>query len=230
MKVLIIVPAYNEQDNIQRVINNLIENYSQYDYLVVNDGSRDATAEICRNKGYNLLDLPVNLGLSEAVQAGMRYAIKNNYDAAIQFDGDGQHNPEYIEKLIYIMEQEKADIVMGSRYLTQKKERTLRMLGSDILSFIIKISTGVSITDPTSGMRLFNRKMLIEFAYDMNYGPEPDTVSYLIKKGVRVKEVQVSMNERIAGESYLNLRRSIKYMMLMSFSILFIQRFRRGGM
>lgn len=230
MKVLIIVPAYNEQDNIQRVINNLIENYSQYDYLVVNDGSRDATAEICRNKGYNLLDLPVNLGLSEAVQAGMRYAIKNNYDAAIQFDGDGQHNPEYIEKLIYIMEQEKADIVMGSRYLTQKKERTLRMLGSDILSFIIKISTGVSITDPTSGMRLFNRKMLNEFAYDMNYGPEPDTVSYLIKKGVRVKEVQVSMNERIAGESYLNLRRSIKYMMLMSFSILFIQRFRRGGM
>lgn len=230
MKVLIIVPAYNEQDNIQRVIDNLIENYSQYDYLVVNDGSRDATAEICRNKGYNLLDLPVNLGLSEAVQAGMRYAIKNNYDAAIQFDGDGQHNPEYIEELIYIMEQEKADIVMGSRYLTHKKERTLRMLGSDILSFIIKISTGVSITDPTSGMRLFNRKMLNEFAYDMNYGPEPDTISYLIKKGVRVKEVQVSMNERIAGESYLNLRRSIKYMMLMSFSILFIQRFRRGGM
>lgn len=230
MKVLIIVPAYNEQDNIQRVIDNLIENYSQYDYLVVNDGSRDATAEICRNKGYNLLDLPVNLGLSEAVQAGMRYAIKNNYDAAIQFDGDGQHNPEYIEELIYIMEQEKADIVMGSRYLTHKKEHTLRMLGSDILSFIIKISTGVSITDPTSGMRLFNRKMLNEFAYDMNYGPEPDTVSYLIKKGVRVKEVQVSMNERIAGESYLNLRRSIKYMMLMSFSILFIQRFRRGGM
>lgn len=230
MKVLIIVPAYNEQDNIQRVIDNLIENYSQYDYLVVNDGSRDATAEICRNKGYNLLDLPVNLGLSEAVQAGMRYAIKNNYDAAIQFDGDGQHNPEYIEELIYIMEQEKADIVMGSRYLTHKKEHTLRMLGSDILSFIIKISTGISITDPTSGMRLFNRKMLNEFAYDMNYGPEPDTVSYLIKKGVRVKEVQVSMNERIAGESYLNLRRSIKYMMLMSFSILFIQRFRRGGM
>lgn len=230
MKVLIIVPAYNEQDNIQRVIDNLIENYSQYDYLVVNDGSRDATAEICKSKGYNLLDLPVNLGLSEAVQAGMRYAIKNNYDAAIQFDGDGQHNPEYIEELIYIMEQEKADIVMGSRYLTHKKERTLRMLGSDILSFIIKISTGVSITDPTSGMRLFNRKMLNEFAYDMNYGPEPDTISYLIKKGVRVKEVQVSMNERIAGESYLNLRRSIKYMMLMSFSILFIQRFRRGGM
>lgn len=228
MKLLIVIPAYNESMNIERVVENLIKNYPQYDYVVVNDGSKDNTAEICRKKKYSLIDLPINLGLSGAVQAGMRYAVKENYDAVLQMDGDGQHRPEYIEALQKEMEESGAEIVIGSRFVTDAKPKTLRMMGSNLISSIIRFSTGKRIMDPTSGMRLFGKKILKEFAYDMNYGPEPDTISYLIKQGIKVQEVQVTMDERIAGESYLNFARSIKYMLLQCFSIIFIQRFRKG--
>lgn len=221
------IPAYNEELNIERVVNNLIENYPQYDYVVINDGSKDDTAKICREKGFHLIDLPINLGLSGAVQAGMRYAWQNGYDAAIQIDGDGQHRPEFIEKLAEELDKDNAQIVIGSRFVTQKKPYSLRMLGSNVISAFIKLSTGFRLNDPTSGMRMFNRDIIKEFALNINYGPEPDTISYLIKKGVRVKEVQVQMDERVAGESYLNITRSMKYMILMSFSILFIQGFRK---
>lgn len=227
MKILIMIPAYNEELNIERVVNNLIENYPQYDYVVINDGSKDDTAKICKEKGFHLIDLPINLGLSGAVQAGMRYAWQNGYDAAIQIDGDGQHRPEFIEKLAEELDKDNAQIVIGSRFVTQKKPHSLRMLGSNVISAFIKLSTGFRLNDPTSGMRMFNRDIIKEFALNINYGPEPDTISYLIKKGVRVKEVQVQMDERVAGESYLNFTRSMKYMILMSFSILFIQGFRK---
>lgn len=221
------IPAYNEELNIERVVNNLIDNFPQYDYVVINDGSKDDTAKICRENGFHLIDLPINLGLSGAVQAGMRYAWQNGYDAAIQIDGDGQHRPEYIEQLAKELEKGEAQIVIGSRFVTEKKPRSLRMLGSNVISGLIRLSTGFRLNDPTSGMRLFNRDVVKEFALNINYGPEPDTISYLIKKGVKVKEVQVKMDERIAGESYLNLSKSMKYMILMSFSILFIQGFRK---
>lgn len=228
MKLLIVIPAYNESMNIERVVDHLTHNFPQYDYVVVNDGSRDDTAVICRKRGYALIDLPINLGLSGAVQAGMRYAVKEGYDAVLQMDGDGQHRPEYIAVLQKTMEESGAEIVIGSRFVTEKKPHTMRMMGSNLISAIIKISTGKRIMDPTSGMRLFGRDIVKEFAYDMNYGPEPDTISYLLKQGVQVEEVQVTMDERIAGESYLNLVRSVKYMMLQCFSIVFIQRFRKG--
>ncbi len=228
MKLLIVIPAYNESMNIERVVDHLTHNFPQYDYVVVNDGSRDDTAAICRKRGYALIDLPINLGLSGAVQAGMRYAVKEGYDAVLQMDGDGQHRPEYIAVLQKTMEESGAEIVIGSRFVTEKKPHTMRMMGSNLISAIIKISTGKRIMDPTSGMRLFGRDIVKEFAYDMNYGPEPDTISYLLKQGVKVEEVQVTMDERIAGESYLNLVRSVKYMMLQCFSIVFIQRFRKG--
>ena len=157
----------------------------------------------------------------------MRYAWQNGYDAAIQIDGDGQHRPEYIEQLAKELEKGEAQIVIGSRFVTEKKPRSLRMLGSNVISGLIRLSTGFRLNDPTSGMRLFNRDVVKEFALNINYGPEPDTISYLIKRGVKVKEVQVKMDERIAGESYLNLSKSMKYMILMSFSILFIQGFRK---
>lgn len=227
MKILIMIPAYNEEMNIERVVNNLTDNFPQYDYVVINDGSKDDTAKICRQNGFHLIDLPINLGLSGAVQAGMRYAWQNGYDAAIQIDGDGQHRPEYIEQLAKELEKGEAQIVIGSRFVTEKKPRSLRMLGSNVISGLIRLSTGFRLNDPTSGMRLFNRDVVKEFALNINYGPEPDTISYLIKKGVKVKEVQVKMDERIAGESYLNLSKSMKYMILMSFSILFIQGFRK---
>lgn len=226
MRLLIIIPAYNEAENIERVIDNLIENYPQYDYVIVNDGSKDDTKEICRERGYNILNLPVNLGLAGAVQTGMKYAYENNYDAAIQYDGDGQHDAAYIGKMCEALE-EGNDIVIGSRFVTEKKPFTARMIGSRVIEAMIKLKTGVRINDPTSGMRLFSSTMLKEFAYSMNYGPEPDTVSYLIQRGAKVKEVQVVMKEREAGTSYLSFWKSISYMMRMAVSILIIQFFRK---
>ena len=228
-KLLIIIPAYNEAENIERVVDNLTENYPQWDYLVVNDGSKDRTAEICREKGYPLLDLPVNLGLAGAFQAGIRYAYQNGYTAALQFDGDGQHEPAYIESMLKKMEQEHLDIVIGSRFCEEKKPHTLRMLGSTLITWAIRLTTGRKVSDPTSGMRLFSANVLKNFSNSINYGPEPDTVSYLLRCGASISEVQVEMHERIAGTSYLNLGRSVWYMLNMFVSILFVQFFRSRG-
>ncbi len=227
MKILIIIPAFNEEKNIESVVENLKANYSQYDYLVVNDGSRDSTAKICRANNYELLDLPINLGLAGGFQAGIKYAYENNYDAVLQFDGDGQHNPSYISTMINEMVSSGADIIIGSRYKMQKKPKGLRVLGGKVIQLAIKLTTGKNLTDPTSGMRLLNKKVLKEFAYTMNYGPEPDTIAYLMRCGVQVIEVQVEMNERIAGESYLNLNNAIKYMIRMVSSIFLVQWFRK---
>ena len=225
-ELLIVIPAYNEAENIERVVNHLTANFPQYDYVVVNDGSRDETAAICQRNGYNLLNLPVNLGLAGAFQAGLKYADKYGYQYAVQLDGDGQHRPEYLESMIKKME-EGYDIVIGSRFVTEKKPHSLRMLGSNLISMAMKLTTGRRVKDPTSGMRMFNKKMIAEFALNMNYGPEPDTVSYLLKQGATIAEVQVEMDERIAGESYLNLTKSMMYMLRMLLSILLIQNFRK---
>ena len=225
-RLLIVIPAFNEEANIVRVVEGLTRNYPQYDYVVVNDGSRDKTAALCRAHGYRLIDLPVNLGLAGAFQTGLRYAADNGYDCAMQLDADGQHKPEYIAAMLEELE-DGADIVIGSRFLTVKKPKTLRMLGSYIISWSIRLTTGRAICDPTSGMRMFNRAMVVEFAQNLNYGPEPDTISYLIKNGAIVKEVQVRMGERQAGHSYLTFLKSIQYMMKMSVSILLIQWFRK---
>lgn len=226
MKTLIIIPAYNEEKNIERVVNMLITNYPQYDYVVVNDCSKDNTRLVCEQNKYNFIDLPINLGLAGAVQAGYKYAYMHNYEVAIQYDGDGQHRPEYITSLVQAI-QEGADIAIGSRFVDEKKPWTLRMLGSRMISFFTKLVTRMDIKDPTSGMRAINDKLIKEFALNMNYPPEPDTIVYQIKKGAVVKEVPVVMDERIEGESYLNLSNSIKYMSRMIVSILFIQHFRK---
>lgn len=225
-EVLVIIPAYNESLNIERVVKGLTEQYPMYDYVVVNDGSTDNTAEICRRQGFKLIDLPVNLGLAGAFQTGLKYAYRKGYSYALQFDGDGQHRPEYIGAMKEMMEQ-GYDIVIGSRFVTEKRPNTMRMLGSRLLTATIRLMTGVKIMDPTSGMRMFNKKMIREFAEGLNYGPEPDTVSYLIKQGAKVAEVQVVMDERILGESYLNPFNAAQYMGKMMFSILLVQNFRR---
>ena len=225
-KLLIVIPAHNEEASIVPVVRDLIDNYPQYDYVVVNDGSRDKTAALCRQNGFNLIDLPVNLGLAGAFQTGLRYAAEHGYDCAMQMDADGQHKPEYIAEMLAALEDGN-DIVIGSRFLTVKKPKTLRMAGSYIISWSIRLTTGRAICDPTSGMRMFNRAMVEEFAQNLNYGPEPDTISYLIKNGATVKEVQVEMGERLAGQSYLTFWRSVQYMVKMSISILLIQWFRK---
>lgn len=226
-KVLIVIPAYNEAENIVRVVDNIRDNYSEYDYVVINDGSKDDTAKLCRERHYNLLDLSINLGLAGAFQTGMKYAMYENYDYAIQYDGDGQHNPMYIRGMIKKAEQENLDVIIGSRFVTEKKPFTARMIGNRVISACIRITTGKKIGDPTSGMRMFNARMIKKLATAMNYGPEPDTVAFLIRCGARVSEYQVTMNERIAGESYLNWSRSVKYMFHMCSSILVVQWFRK---
>lgn len=225
-KLLIVIPAYNEEENIKRVVDNLIENYPQYDYVIVNDGSKDNTAKICRANNYNLINLQINLGLAGAFQAGLKYAYQMGYDCAIQYDADGQHRAEYIEFLYEEMEK-GYDIVIGSRFVTKKRPKSLRMLGNFFISIAMILTTGKTIQDPTSGMRMLNKKMIEEFALNMNYGPEPDTISYLIKSGVKVKEIQVEMDERVAGVSYFNFGRSLAYMVRMAISILVIQGFRK---
>lgn len=226
MRLLVIIPAYNEEESILSTVSNLREVCPQFDYLVVNDGSADNTAEICRKNGVNLLDLPVNLGLSGAVQAGMKYAWRQGYDAAVQFDADGQHCPEYLVPMLEQLEQGN-DIVIGSRFVTEKKPRTMRMFGSALIAFAIRLTTGIWLGDPTSGMRMYNRSMIKMFAKHINIEPEPDTIAYLIGSGAKVKEVQVEMRERMAGESYLNPIRSAAYMLQMGVSIMLFQKFRR---
>lgn len=230
MKILIIIPAYNEAENIERVVDNLIENYPQYDYVIINDGSTDDTRKICARRGYNLLDLPINVGLSGAIKSGMRYANYYGYDYVLQLDGDGQHDPIYIKDLQACMEQTGADIVIGSRFKTERKPINSRMIGSQLITTAIFLTTkGKYIGDVTSGMRLFNKKMIKRFGYDMHYSPEPDTLAYLLNCGVKIEEVQVQMHERIAGVSYLNFKSSIWYMMKMMFSIFLFQWVRKRG-
>lgn len=224
MNLLIIIPAYNEAENIERVVNNLIENYPQYDYVVVNDGSSDDTRKICAKKGYNFLDLPINVGLAGAIRAGIRYANYHGYDYAVQIDGDGQHDPKYIKDMLEKMRSAQADIIIGSRFKEKKKPHSMRMLGSRIISGAIKLTTGgKKIEDVTSGMRLFNKRMIKNFGYNMHYSPEPDTIAYLLNCGIKIEEIQVEIYERIAGTSYLNLKNSVWYMLKMLFSILVFQ-------
>ncbi len=226
MKLLIIIPAYNEEENIERVVSVLNEQYSEYDYVIINDGSRDRTSQISHRNHYNIIDLPINLGLAGAFQTGMKYAYEHDYDYALQFDADGQHLPEYIQKMLDKI-QEGYDIVIGSRFVDCKKEKTMRMLGSNLISGAIRLTTGAKVYDPTSGMRIFNKAMIREFARNINYEPEPDTISFLIKQGAKVGEVQVNMEERIAGESYLNMSRAMQYMLRVLLSIIVVQNFRK---
>ena len=224
LKLLIIIQAYNEAFNIERVVDNLIANYPQYDYVIVNDGSSDDTRKICANRKYNFLDLPINVGLAGAIRAGIRYANYHGYDYAVQIDGDGQHEPKYIKDMLEKMETAQADIVIGSRFKEKKKPNSMRMLGSRIISGAIKLTTGgKKIEDVTSGMRLFNKRMIKNFGYNMHYSPEPDTIAYLLNCGIKIEEIQVEMYERIAGTSYLNLKNSVWYMLKMLFSILIFQ-------
>lgn len=225
MKSLVIIPAYNEEESLPFVMEELSRICPGQDYLIVNDGSSDGTAALCRKNNWNLLDLPLNLGLSGAFQAGIRYAERNGYDAVLQFDADGQHMAEHIARLFNELDG-GYDIVIGSRFITQKKPKSFRILGSYLISFAMRFTTRKKICDPTSGMRAFNRRMIEEFSSTLNYTPEPDTISYLLHCGASVHEIQVDMRERSAGTSYFNAWRSIVYMVEICLSILLIQRFR----
>jgi len=174
-----------------------------------------------------MVSLPINYGLTSGIQVGMKYAKKYDYDIAIQFDGDRQHDARYLKKLVDEIEKNGIDVAIGSRFVEEKKPFTMRMLGSRVISTAIKLTTWKKITDPTSGMRAFNKKAIDMFCSNASLTPEPDTVVFMIKRGLKVKEVQVQMRDREFGESYLNAFKSIKYMVNMMLSILFIRSFTR---
>lgn len=225
MKVLIAIPAYNEELNLKKVINDIKKN-CDFDYLIINDCSKDNTEKLCKENNYNYISLPLNYGLSSAVQLGFKYAEKNNYDVLIQFDGDGQHEAKYLNQMVEEIKLGN-DVVIGSRFISNKKPFSMRMIGSRLITFLIKITSGKTIKDPTSGLRAYSKILIPEYANNINYPPEPDCLVYLLRRKFKVKEVQVTMKEREFGESYLNKLKSIEYMFRICISILFIQIFRR---
>ncbi|MFV0382300.1 MAG: glycosyltransferase family 2 protein [Breznakia sp.] len=226
IKTLIIVPAYNEALNIEKTIHDIKKNAAHMDYIIINDGSKDHTAEVIEKNKFNCIHGFLNLGLFGAVQTGFKYALYHGYDAVIQFDGDGQHSAQYLTKIVDEIEK-GTNIVIGSRFVSEKKPLSARMLGSRLIGFAIMIMTHKRIKDPTSGLRAYDRKVMREYATDMNNPPEPDTLVYMIRKKYSVKEVQVAMNEREFGESYLDFANTVKYMSRMIISIFFIQAFRK---
>lgn len=229
MKILMIIPAYNEELNIVNTVKKIKSHNSKsvykVDYLVINDGSTDNTKEICEKNNFNVINLVRNLGIGGAVQTGYKYALENDYDVAIQFDGDGQHDENYIDVLV----QEIANgenFVIGSRFvknLSKFKSSSTRRFGIKILSILIKMCTGQKIYDPTSGFRAADKKVIKLFAshYPSEY-PEPESTTELIKKGYKVKEVPVEMHEREFGSSSIKPLKSIYYMFSVCLSIVIV--------
>ncbi len=230
MKILIIIPAYNEEQNISNLIKDLLK-YDEYriDILIINDCSTDDTSTICKHFGVKVIDLPCNLGIGGAVQTGYKYAYKNNYDIAIQVDGDGQHKPIYLGRLIIPIVNRSADMVIGSRYIEKKgfQSSLLRRIGIQYFSRLIQFLTRQRISDPTSGFRACNSKVIELFAhrYPRDY-PEPESLVYLKRNQVSIMEVPVVMQERINGKSSINLTKSIYYMIKVSLAII-IDRLRK---
>lgn len=223
MKCLIIIPAYNEAENIERVVNNLIENYPQYDYIIINDGSTDATEEICKENGYQVLNLPINMGIGGAVQTGYCYARDNGYDAAVQIDGDGQHDVSFLESMLEFLETKQADVVIGSRFMEKEgfQSSQLRRVGIKFLSVLGWILTGNMVKDITSGYRVVNRRFIRVFSedYPADY-PEPEAMVIAAVHGGRIVEYPVVMRERENGESSITLKKSIYYMCKVTLAML----------
>lgn len=229
MKKLVIIPAYNESASIVRTVQDIKEHAPEFDYVVINDCSTDNTLQVCEENGIHCLKLPVNLGIGGAVQAGYLYGIRNGYDVAVQFDGDGQHSALYLDQMASMLEKENADMVIGSRFITNEgfQSSAIRRLGIKHFNILIKMLTGKRITDPTSGMRMVNRRIMELFAgdYPKDY-PEPESVVQIISQGCKVIEMPVLMNERSEGVSSISPRKSIYYMIKVTIAML-IARFRK---
>lgn len=220
-----IIPAFNEEKNILKVFEKCRIRKDLVDVLVINDGSTDNTKNILETYGIPHVNLIENVGIGGAVQTGYKYAYQNGYEIAIQFDGDGQHNIEFVEKLVIPIENGGADFVIGSRFLEKSmtgfKSSASRRVGIKIISALIKKCTGKVITDPTSGFRAANRKVMREFSgnYPTEY-PEPDSIVVLLKRGYSVKECPVIMNERKGGTSSIKSWKNVYYMINVCLSIL----------
>ena len=223
MKAIVIVPAYNEQDNIRNTLKDLRENGAGADILVMNDCSTDRTEEIMKEEGVNYLSFPVNLGIGGGVQAGYQYARDNGYGIAIQFDGDGQHEAKYLKDLMAPLISGEADIAIGSRFVEHEgfQSSGARRLGIGILSRLIRVLCGVKVLDVTSGMRAVNRRFIEEYAehYAQDY-PEPEALLYAGLRKARIREVPVQMKERAGGKSSISTVKSVYYMIKVSLALI----------
>ncbi|MGC6583587.1 glycosyltransferase family 2 protein [Paenibacillus sp. Dod16] len=230
MRILVIIPAFNEGGNIETTLQKINSIYNtDLDILVINDCSTDNTSQICRNYNVHLIDLPCNLGIGGAVQTGYKFALNNNYDIAIQLDGDGQHNPIYIENLVSPILRGEANLVIGSRYINKKgfQSTTMRRLGIRYFSKLLKMLTGQLITDPTSGFRACDRRVIQLFSkrYPTDY-PEPESIMFLKRNNFKITEIPVMMEPRLQGESSITSLKSVYYMTKVSLAIL-IDRMRK---
>lgn len=222
-KRLVIIPAYNEAGNIIKTVTDIQEHAKTFDYVIINDCSKDDTRKICEERGFHIINLPVNLGIGGGVQTGYTYAYRKGYEIAVQFDGDGQHNASYLDEMADRLESEDLDMLIGSRFIENEgfQSSFMRRVGIRYFTVLIKILTGKTITDPTSGMRMANRRVMEDFVryYPKDY-PEPESVVSLLKRGYRVQEEAVVMNEREEGTSSISALNSIYYMIKVSFAIL----------
>jgi len=214
-KILIIIPAYNEEECLPGVMQDLRSHAPNADILVVDDGSRDRTAEVARQTGVKVASLPYNLGIGGAMQTGFQYARNNGYDIAIQFDGDGQHMAAEIEILLDPLQKGRADIVIGSRFLKRGDYRPsfFRRIGISIFSTVLSAIMGMPVTDTTSGFRAVNSRVIEFFArvYPEDY-PEVESLVLLHRAGMTIAEVPVRMRDRTGGRSSITPIRSVYYM------------------
>ena len=223
MKILLIIPAYNEEKNIRSVIDDIREHFPETDILVIDDGSADATGKAAQRLGAAVITLPFNLGIGAAMQAGYRYAEMNGYDIAVQFDGDGQHRADQLKELLRPLENGEADISVGSRFINKGfyAAEVTRLIAIKVLSRAISLLVGQKITDPTSGFRAVNRKVIRFFSccYPDDY-PEPESLVLLHKLGLRIAEVPVLMEKRLIGTSSITLMRGFYYMIKVLLAIM----------
>ena len=224
MRKLIIIPAYNEESNIVKTVTAIQKNAKEFDYVIINDCSTDRTRQICEEKKYNIVNLPINLGIGGAVQTGYKYAMEHSYDVAVQVDGDGQHDAAYLNEMADYLVKNECDMVIGSRFIEKEgfQSSFIRRVGIKYFTFLIHLLTGKTITDPTSGMRMCNRRTIEMFAkeYPIDY-PEPESTVRLIRHKRKIEEVPVIMRERAEGVSSLSsVRHSVYYMIKVSIAIL----------
>ena len=238
-KILLIIPSYNEEENVLNVYNTIKEynnnNEQKLDFVFINDGSKDNTLKLLQENKINHINLVHNLGIGGAVQTGYKYAYENDYDIAIQFDGDGQHDVNYVSTICKPLIEGQADMCIGTRYLDKSSSEFqstfMRRLGANIISTFIKILCRKNITDPTSGFRAVNKKVIAEFAkvYPTEY-PEPESTVCLLVNGYKVEEKSVSMNERTGVVSSIRLWKTVDYMVKVVLAIIIDSiSFRRKG-
>lgn len=222
MKIMVVIPAYNEEKNIYNVVQSVKNNGLNVDVIVINDGSKDNTSFEAKKAGARVIELPQNVGIGGAVQTGYIYALYNNYDVVVQIDGDGQHNPKDLVKLIDTLEKGEADMVIGSRFVdkTDYKSSAARKIGIKYFSRIVSALIGKDIFDTTSGYRAVNRNVIELFSkyYPADY-PEVETIVYASKRGVKIKEVSVDMQERQGGNSSITPIKAVYYMIKVTLAI-----------